>query len=83
MTHRRVVIRPDTAQRLFYLSCAWPCEHTPKGRAGCQRSASAGGSTYTLPQDHPGICWLGSSTTSEGARVLAETLRYEVADATG
>lgn len=71
MAPRRVVIVPDVGRsRLHYIRCEKPC-----GRDGdrwCQRDG--------LPPGAPGICWMGSSLTREGAVQLAECVGYEVVE---
>lgn len=78
---RRVrIVRDQDRSALWVIRCAEPCDRVPAGRVWCQNSASAGGATYRLPPHHPGVCWLASSLSENGAHGLARGLGYHVED---
>lgn len=69
----RVRIVRDTCSPLWVVRCATPCDDMPPGKKGCQG----------LDRDPsgPGLCWLGSGGTQQGAERYARSLGHEVANA--
>jgi hypothetical protein len=68
--HRFVVILKDPGSPLYFIRCAAPCGEN-RGDPWCQFPPPG------APR-RPGICWLGSSPTEQGCRVLATRWGYSI-----